>query len=1089
MRIAVVGGGPGGLFFATLARRLDASHDVTVLERNSPDDTYGFGVVFSDATMATIDAVDPVLRQALATHGVHWDEVEVRLKGESARCGGNGMAAISRRTLLQILQRQAVDAGVAIRFETEAHPDALEEYDLVVAADGANSRMREANADAFAPSYVTSSAKFIWFGTTARFDGLTFVFERGEHGVFAAHAYPFDGQTSTFIVETDEQSWLRAGLSGFDQHQLPGVSDEHSRDYLEALFAEHLDGGRLLMNNSRWSNFRTRTAKTWWHGSTVLLGDAAHTAHFSVGSGTKMAMEDAIALASSLDTQGPDLGATFRAYEAQARPTVERIQGSAGPSLHWWENFGRTHDALDPWQFSLNFMTRSMSLGRLARRAPRFVESARRRWAEGDSAGGLERPLTLGTLPVARRKVTVRRDPSGRSDIPLGSGTSVPLLSAPPTYATTEPWAFQVDVARDAGLSQVVERVSTSGAGATLVAVGGSDRGLALRAAEDLRLGHDRVVLLIDSEMSDDEAETAVLAGRVDLVATDGGPGEPRDATDQSTSLVTPWPDEVAAEYVAAGYWLGERIDEYLWRRARSWERVAVIENDVRLNYADLLDRADAAASRLVDDLGLVPGDRIVIQLPNIWEFVVLTLACLRSGLIPVMALPAHRRVEISHLVRLSGATALAVPGAAAGFDHEEMALDLVAEIDDLTQVLVAGARVREGHQSLRDVCAPPTERSGSVPSRRPPASDSRSVALFLLSGGTTGLPKLIARTHDDYLYNARRSAEVSAVDESTVYLVALPAEHNFPLACPGILGTLLNAGTVVMVPSAEPARAFEWIAREGVTHTSVVPAIAQRWLDHHRRYPSGSLASLRVLQVGGARLADEVARRVVPELGCALQQVFGMAEGLLNYTRLDESPEVAATTQGRPISPGDEVLLVDEEGRAVPAGTPGSLLTRGPYTPRGYYNAPEHNRRAFTDDGWYRSGDICRWDPESGNLIVEGRDKDMINRGGEKISAEEIENLVYGVPGVVAVAAVAMPDPLLGERICIYVVEAAGFSLALEAIRSSIESAGVARYKLPEHLVIVDELPTTRVGKVDKVALRADIASRLDDTDHASIP
>ena len=271
-------------------------------------------------------------------------------------------------------------------------------------------------------------------------------------------------------------------------------------------------------------------------------------------------------------------------------------------------------------------------------------------------------------------------------------------------------------------------------------------------------------------------------------------------------------------------------------------------------------------------------------------------------------------------------------------------------------------------------------------------------VAVFLLSDGTTGLPKLIARTHNDYAYNARASAQLCGLDEGTVYLVALPASHNFPLACPGILGTLLSGGQVVMA-GPDPRRAFDVIEREGVTITAVVPAVAQRWLAYAADHGASALRTLDVLQVGGARLADELARKVRPVLGATLQQVFGMAEGLLNYTRLDDPDEVICSTQGRPLSPGDEVRIVDADGNDRPDGEPGALLTRGPYTPRGYYRAPEQNARAFTPDGWYASGDVVRRRPD-GNLVVEGRDKDMINRGGEKISAEEVENLLYKMPG-----------------------------------------------------------------------------------------
>jgi salicylate---CoA ligase len=542
-----------------------------------------------------------------------------------------------------------------------------------------------------------------------------------------------------------------------------------------------------------------------------------------------------------------------------------------------------------------------------------------------------------------------------------------------------------------------------------------------------------------------------------------------------------PWPAADVERFVAAGYWSGAPLGDLLWEVAdRVPASLALVDADagLRLTYAELADRADAAAARLID-LGIGAGDRIVVQLGNGWEFVVLTLACLRAGIVPVMALPAHRRTELTYLAAHAEAVAIAVPDRMRDFDHQALGHELAADVQASTNapwhVLVAGDDVRPGSVDLRAICAPGTqrERLDAV------APGSREVAVFLLSGGTTGLPKLIARTHDDYAYNARGSAEVTGINADTVYLVSLPAGHNFPLACPGILGTLLAGGTVVTLPSPEPARAFATIAAEGVTHTAVVPAVAGRWLEHAQQYGADELRSLRVLQVGGARLADELARKVEPVTGARLQQVFGMAEGLLNFTRLDDPQDVICGTQGRPMSPADEVRLVDELDQDVAEGEPGSLLTRGPYTPRGYYKAAEQNTRAFTEDGWYRSGDICRRTPE-GNLIVEGRDKDMINRGGEKISAEEVENLVYQLPTVSQVAAVAMPDDVLGERVCVYVVTRPGATVTLEEIRASMEHVGVARFKLPERLEIVDELAATKVGKIDKKALRADVAERL---------
>lgn len=536
-----------------------------------------------------------------------------------------------------------------------------------------------------------------------------------------------------------------------------------------------------------------------------------------------------------------------------------------------------------------------------------------------------------------------------------------------------------------------------------------------------------------------------------------------------------PWPEDVAARYVAAGHWRGQPLGALLSAWADAWpERLALVDGDSRWSYRELADAADVLAGRLAG-LGLRAPDRVVVQLPNTAELVLLTLACLRLGVLPVMALPPHRRSEIGYLAAHAAAAAYAGPDVLRGFDHAAMAREVARDVPSLRHLLLLG-EPGPGEHDLRALAREPGGPGAAAAARRrldadPP--DPRDVALFLLSGGTTGLPKLIPRTHDDYAYNLRTSAEVCGFDAGTVYLVALPASHNFPLACPGLLGTFDAGGTVVLIPGPEPTAAYDAIARHGVTHTAVVPAVAQRWLDHSaatgiRPEP------LRVLQVGGARLAPEQARRVTPLLGARLQQVFGMAEGLLDYTRLDDPDEVVEQTQGRPMSSDDELRVVDADDRDLPDGEPGTLLTRGPYTLRGYYRAAEHNARAFTADGWYRTGDVVRRRPD-GNLVVEGRTKDLVNRGGEKISAEEVEDLVYAAaPGVALAACVAAPDPTLGERIAVYVVLREGAApLDLDTLRAGIEDRGVARFKLPERLEVLEEMPLTHVGKLDKKALR----------------
>ena len=537
MRIAVLGGGPGGLLAALLAKRGDPGREVTVFERNRAGDTFGFGVVFSDATLDGIDAADPVLRRALTEHGVHWDPIEVRLRGEQWRFGGNGMAAVARRTLLTLLQQRAAEAGVDLRFSAPVRPDDLlgAGYDLVVAADGANSQLRARFAGEFGPSVVTATAKFIWFGTTYPFGGLTFVHEQGPHGVFAVHGYPIGNGVSTFIVETDERSWREAGLDAFDAGQPPGPSDQVTQAYLEKLFATQIDGCPLLVNNSRWGNFRTWRTQRWWHRAgpfnrtaVALLGDAAHTAHFSVGSGTKMAMEDAIALVRALDAAGPGpdaLDAALGSYEAARHPQVTRIQDAARPSLSWWEHFGRSYLSLPPWQFAFHFFSRSLPESKLRQRDAGFVESVHRAWsaAHGGAEDPLHTPIDVagGTqphrvVPVAGGQVRLARGP-----LPLLRPTRPTRPTAP---AGPAPWAAWVGAPdTEAGLDQAQEAAALAlAAGACLVAVGDGTPMTRRLVCEAARLEHGAMTLLVEDGSEDsafeDRARTAVLSGRTDLV-------------------------------------------------------------------------------------------------------------------------------------------------------------------------------------------------------------------------------------------------------------------------------------------------------------------------------------------------------------------------------------------------------------------------------------------------------------------------------------------------------------------------------------------------------------------------------------------
>jgi 2,3-dihydroxybenzoate-AMP ligase len=505
-----------------------------------------------------------------------------------------------------------------------------------------------------------------------------------------------------------------------------------------------------------------------------------------------------------------------------------------------------------------------------------------------------------------------------------------------------------------------------------------------------------------------------------------------------------PIPPERAERYRRAGHWAGIGLAD-LVPGGRD-ERVALVDGDRRVTYAEVRTGTERLAARL-RELGLGRRDRVVVQLPNGEPFVILVLALWRLGAIPVLALPAHREHELRHLLAMSGAAGLAVSTRLHRADHLAVARRLLGGPAPLLVLGEAELGPREV-----DLAAAMREPCGCQVGPGPSGDD---VALLLLSGGTTGLPKLIPRTHDDYGCNLRVSAEACGVDEDAVYLASLPAAHNFAFGCPGVMGTLMRGGRVVLGPAA-----LDVMTRERITVTAAVPALAARWADAVEagvpRPPC-----LRVLQVGGARLAPAPARRLRRVLGCTVQQVYGMAEGLLCFTRLDDPEEVVVHTQGRPASADDEVRIVD-----------GELHARGPYTIAGYFRAPEANADAFTEDGFYRTGDLVRRHP-SGNLVVEGRVKDVINRDGEKVPAAEVEDLALAHPAVAQAAAVAMPDPLSGEAVCLFAVPRGGRAPTLDEIRAFLDGRGLARYKLPDRLEVVAELPLTAVGKVDRARLR----------------
>ncbi|MFD5094970.1 AMP-binding protein [Amycolatopsis thailandensis] len=444
----------------------------------------------------------------------------------------------------------------------------------------------------------------------------------------------------------------------------------------------------------------------------------------------------------------------------------------------------------------------------------------------------------------------------------------------------------------------------------------------------------------------------------------------PASAGRSTGTGVVRWPRSVADRYFAEGCWEGRSLGTQLTEAARKYpDEVCLVDGETRLTFGELLAKADGAAIRM-SAAGIGADDRVVIRLPNCWEFVVTTVACLRLGAVPVWTVPRLGEHEIRGILAKAEASAIVVPDVHKGFDHQALAREVLP--DGL--VFVMGEDVHPGNIDLRAlfVADEPAEVSRALDAAAP---NGDAVATFLLSGGTIGGPKLIPRSGNDLSYMIKTASEICRFGPGTSYLAVLPLGQGFAGTGPGILGALLSGGRVVIAPSPAPHQALPLIERERITATSAVPAILRRWIEYLDSEPGIDLSTLEMIQIGSAELDPSLAARVRPKLGCTLQQVFEVGEGLLCLTRLDDPDELILHTRGKPISPHDELRLVDDEGSPVAPGEPGILLVRGPYTARGYYRSPELNARSFADGGWYDTGEVVRLTPE-GYLVVSEREK-----------------------------------------------------------------------------------------------------------------
>lgn len=541
-----------------------------------------------------------------------------------------------------------------------------------------------------------------------------------------------------------------------------------------------------------------------------------------------------------------------------------------------------------------------------------------------------------------------------------------------------------------------------------------------------------------------------------------------------------PYPESFVKTYKAKGYWidktLGEEFDECVNKYS---DRVAFSHEGKYISYREMGEKVNRLSLHWIN-IGLRTYDRMIFQLPNEPEFVYGYFAAVKVGIIPILALPAHRDAEISFFAQFCKARAHVIPSRSKDFSHQEMSREVRKKAPTLEFTFVSGDGVDNDCISMTTLLDDRIEERMSIDSLKEYRPDPDEPAVFQLSGGTTGVPKIIPRTHNDYAANFKGVAEITQVTKDSIIGIAIPIGHNFALTCPGLCGTLYKGGKVVLIPSTKTETVFEAVEKEKITIMPTPPALLIRWMEAPE-LSKYDISSLEAVLAGGAKLNPEVAKKVKGILGCDYYQNLGMAEGMTFWTRKDDPEDLLLNTQGSPVFEDDEVRVVDENEKDVPYGETGELLVRGPTTTRGYYHSPEYNKKAFTKDGFYRTGDVVRM-YKGRYLTVEGRIKDTINRGAEKISAEEVENHILAHPKVENCAYVAMPDRILGEKGCAFVQTKEGMDLTLDELcRFLKEQRNIATYKLPERLELVKEFPMTNVGKIEKKALRRIIAEKLE--------
>ncbi len=539
----------------------------------------------------------------------------------------------------------------------------------------------------------------------------------------------------------------------------------------------------------------------------------------------------------------------------------------------------------------------------------------------------------------------------------------------------------------------------------------------------------------------------------------------------------TPYNDEDVDEYIRQGSWSDVTFGDVLDQAADKYpHQLAIIDKTHRFTYAQLRDLANKVAIALMD-MPLAPTDRVLLQLPNWHEFAIAYFGIQKAGAIETLLIDRYRPYEIGHLIRLSGATTWIVPEKYHKTDYLPIIREVLAENSSLKNVILVRGSSDSPYLNLENImdAAQLTDDNLARLARRRP--DPMQVSHMGPTGGTTGLPKIVPRTHNDLICGSIYAARAWDMGIEDRCLIAGPVGHDLCFS-KGFLASMLTCGTAVLLDSINFDHICATIQKEKVTTIVWVPTLARRLVDFERldRY---DLSSLQRMHCGGGASHPDMIRDVIEKLGCRYHNGYGATEGMTALTRSNDSLETILNSVGKPTCPHDTYRVVDFKGEPVPVDTPGELQIKGPGVFTGYYNNPEENQKVFTPDGSFKTGDMAKIDSD-GTIRLTGRVKDMINRGGESISAAEIENLIIAHPQVQFVGVVPMPDKDLGERVCAYVQTLPGTDLDFEAIITFLNSRKVSVLQLPERIEFVKEIPTTKAGKLDKQALKKDIAVKI---------